>query len=290
MGEDSEDSDAESGKEPNPPISTGLTVDIDVSGILAAQKVAEEVVQPAAVQSIIETQKTVERAVKPALVRDAIQMQKTMENAIQPALVQDIVQMQKIAESVVNPALVRSITQTQKIAESAIQPAMIQSIVEMQQALDSVLVQLNAPSIAADMSTIAATVHRKRSTPSVGQYKYSATDIDEIRPPESHIHDKLIWDDGEWYRHRTREISYDLVDYIFWKAKQTGELTDASDEEISFGATVATFFITLALTGGNVIASATVAGFTGGATFRGGKAAKRRNERKNLEEKFTNDK
>lgn len=286
--EKEESSEEESGETPISSDSTGITVDLDVSGILTAQKVAEEAIQPAAVQSIIQIQKAMEQAVKPALLRDAIQMQKIAEEAVQPALVRDIAQMQKIAENAVTPALAQSAIQAQKIANAAIQPEIVQTLVELEQALDSALVQLNAPSITADVSTITATAHQKSSTPSGGQYKYPATGIDEIRPPESRIHDKLIWDEGEWYRHRTRELSFHLVDYIFWKAQQTGDLTDASDEEIGLGATAAVFFITLAFTW-NPVASVTVAGATGGTALMGSKAARKRSKRKGLEEKFGDD-
>lgn len=283
-----EPSDEESGESSGSSDSTGITVDLDVSGILAAQKVAEEAIQPAAVQSMIQMQKAMEQAVKPALLRDAIQMQKIAEEAVQPALIRDMVQMQKTVENAVTPALVQSTIQAQKIADTAFQPATVQSLVELERALDSALVQLNAPSITADVSTITATAHQKSTTRSVGQYKYPVTDSDEIRPPESRIHDKLIWDDGERYRRRTRELSFHLVDYIFWKAQQTGDLTDASDEEIGLGATAAAFLITFAFTW-NPVASVTVAGATGGTAVMGSKAARKRGERKDLEEKFGDD-
>lgn len=286
--ETEEPSDEESGETSVSSDSTGITVDLDVSGILAAQKVAEEAIQPAAVESIIQVQKAMEQTVKPALLRDAIEMQKIAEEAVQPALARDMVQMQKIAENAVTPALAQSAIQVQKIADTALQPAMVQSLVELEQVLNSALVQLNAQSITADVSTITATAHQKSPTPIVGQYKYPATDIDEIRPPESRIHDKLIWDDGEWYRRRTQELSFYLVDYIFWKAQQTGDLTDASDEEIGLGATAAAFFITLAFTW-NPVASVTVAGATGGTALMGSKAARKRTERKSLEETFNGD-
>lgn len=270
MNEETEESsDEDSGETSDSPDSTGVAVNLDVSGILAAQKVAEEAIQPAAIQSMIEVQKAMEQSVKPALLRDAIQMQKMMEDAVQPALVGDIVQMQKIADA-------------------ALQPAMVQSLIELQDALNSGLVQLNVPTITADVSTITTTAHQRSATPSVGQYKYPATDVDEIRPPESRIHDKLIWDDGEWYRRRSREISFHLVDYIFWKAQQAGDLTNASDDEISIGTAAAAMVITFALTG-NPITSVAVGGATVGMTHRGSKAARKRNERKDLEEKFGDD-
>ena len=264
-----ESSDEESGEGSDSSGSTGVAVNLDVSGILAAQTVAEEAIQPTAIQSMIEVQKAMEQSVKPALLRDAIQIQ-------------------KIAESAVTPALAQSAIQAQKIADAAFQPAMVQSLVELEQVLNSALVQLNAPSITADVSTITATAHQKSSTPSVGQYKYPATDVDEIRPSESRIHDKLNWEDWEWYRRRTQEISFHLVDYIFWKAQQTGDLTDVSDEEIGFGATAAAFFITLTLTW-NPVASATVAGAIGGTALMGRKAARKRSDRKDLNEKFSDD-
>jgi hypothetical protein len=216
-----------------------------------------------------------------------IQMQKAMEQAVKPALLRDTIQMQKIAESAVTPAIAQSAISAQQIADAALEPAMVQSLAEIEQALDSALVQLNAPSITADVSTITATAHQKPSTPSVGQYKYPVGD-DEIRPPKSRIHDKLIWDDREWYRRRTQELSIHLVDYIFWKAQQTGNLTDASDEEIGLGMTAAAFFITLAFTW-NPVASISVAGATGGTSFMRRKAVNKRVNRKGLEEKFNDE-
>lgn len=287
MGEDSEDSTEES-EGSDSSVSTDHTVDIDVSGILAAQKVAEEVIQPTTVQSMIEMKKAMDRVVKPTLLRDAIQIQKIAEEAVRPVMVRDMIQMQKIAENAVTPTLAQSIIETQKIAEAAIMSAMVRPLYELQDTLDSALVQLNAPSITADVSTISATTHQKPTTTRVGQYKYPATDIDEVRPPDERIHDKLIGDDGEWYRRRTREISYHLVDYIFWKAKQTGELTDASDEEISVGTAAVATLITFAFTW-NPIVSVTVGGVTGKMTHLGAKAAKKRSDRKDLDEKLGSD-
>jgi hypothetical protein len=289
MTDESEDCGRDSSSDAGSLASSDLALDVDVSGILAAQRVAEEAIRPAAIQSMIEVQKAMEKAIQPTLVRDLARMQEMMEDVVRPALVRDMIPIQKATEQMVNPAFAQSIVQTQKIAESAIQPAMFQSIVELQNTLDSALVQLDAPSITADVSWISKTAHQTSTshtrTQTVDHNDYPKTDIDEIWPPESRIHDKLVWEDGEWNRRRTRELSFHLVDFIFWKAKQTGDLTDASDEEISMGATAAAFVITLALTG-NPVASMTVAGATGGTIFTASKAAQKRSERRELDGKF----
>jgi hypothetical protein len=165
---------------------------------------------------------------------------------------------------------------------------MIQSAIELQKTLDSTIVQLNSPNIAADVATISSTAHRESTTQDAGQYKYSVTEDGEIHPPEARIHDKLAWDDGKWYRHRSRELSYHIVDFIFWKAKQTGDLTDASDEEISMGTAAAAMLITIALAG-DPISILVVGGATSGMTYTGTQAVRKRSERKELEDKFIDD-
>lgn len=294
-------------KESESSSSTETSHNSNLQDALTAQKVAEQAIQPSILQSVIEVQEIVNQAFKPSLIHDAIRMQemmdhllqpthlqnvarmqKTIESAIQPDFIYNAIRMQEMMDEIVNPSLFRTAIQAQKVVNHAIQPAMLDSIIELQNSLDSALLQLNSPSIAADISAISANryPHPAPILPQTEETdKYPATDVDKIRPPETRIHDKLIWDNGEWYRRRTLEISFQVVDYIFWRAKEAGELTDASDEEVTMGAIAAAFFITLALTG-NPTTSFAVASATGTMTSVGSKAAKSRAERKGLDDKF----
>jgi hypothetical protein len=286
MTEGNDDSSNEPSKDSSS-IHTG-SLNSDIQSIVEAQRMAQELVRSEQIHSIIRAQKAVDEIINSGLTRDIILAHEAVNEMTGPALTREIVRMQEAVDKMVNPSTISTIIQTQKLVNKVVNPDILRSTIAIQNSLNSALIDLDATSISADIATISAIQHSHsdtRSTPTRQSNQSPHTDIDDIRPPESRIHDQLIWDEGEWYRDQTRQISIEIVDYLFWKAKQTGELTDASDEEISAGAIALAFLLTMILTG-NMVASVTVAGATGGITKRGTKAAKTRTERKDLDDKF----
>lgn len=154
--------------------------------------------------------------------------------------------------------------------------------------LEPQMMALGSPSIAADLATISSTTRQPSESSSVSSDTTDSdvsTDLDEIRSSESRIHDKLIWDDGKWYREQTYQLSAIIADYIFWRAKETGELTDASDEEIAIATALSTAFIIGILSGNFGLFLSVLLG-TGGFSSKMLQAGRERSDRRNLDEKF----
>ncbi|WP_150123208.1 hypothetical protein [Haladaptatus sp. R4] len=143
---------------------------------------------------------------------------------------------------------------------------------------------INSTSIQNDLSLISSKTKYNTFNENIenGQPK---TEIDEIRPPELRIHDNLIWDDGGWYRKRCSKISITVVDYIFWKAKEANELSDASNNEIVSGMIALTLILTYILTQ-DLFSSVTLASLSSTSKMMM-EAADDRSERKDLDEKFS---
>jgi hypothetical protein len=156
----------------------------------------------------------------------------------------------------------------------------VSTIVDLENTLNSVLQQIDSPSIQADLATIQITQRKaSTSTPSTTSPVNPSHEI----PPEERILNKTSWEGRDWYQDRIWEIAVTIVDHIFLKAKQAGELTDATEDEIAVGMTAVAFVIAFFLTS-RMVAPITAAGAAGGITKVGIGASEGRVERKGLGE------
>jgi len=233
-----------------------------------------------AVEQMEGAQEVMAQTTQPVLFGELLAMSNMMDDLVEHDFFYPQVM---VAKTLQYPA-VKSILHTQKIFEGAIQSGMFDELTKINQSLNTALMSLNSPSIYADVSSI-STTEGSSKTQSAEQSFEPKTDVDEIRPPETRIHDKLVWDDGEWYRERATETAVTVADYSFWKAKQGGELTDATEKEISAGAAAMALIVTGILTG-NLLLAIPVAAGTGALTEMGQQGVQDRSERKDLDEKF----
>ena len=266
-GDTPDSSDGDSENPSSSTVFTGQSIDLDVERILSTQQRLVRSIDSDVFRALADAQKTV-AGIDPEIFRTLTDAQNKIAGIDQ-----------EVFETIANA----------RKTVAGIDPSIFESYIQIHYSLNSAVVQLNSPSISTAVSGLStpnrplSTSPRNESQEHIG---YEATDPLGIQPAETRIHDELVWDDGKWYRDRTREIAISMVDYLFWQAKNSGELTDASEEEVATAAIAAAFCITLALTGGNFVASITVAGATGGAKHMVGRAAKKRSERKQLDDKF----
>lgn len=264
-GDDSEDSDSSA--------SGGL----DPEAAVAMQNA----LQPAMFEVMEQVNEMMNQVSQPMVFDELLEMSNMMDDLVVPMFEQDLFYTQEMVAATLQAPALQSALHTQKIFEEALQPVVFEEIAKMNQSLNAALMALNSPSIYADISSVSTTEESSETQSTEHEFE-PATDVDEIWPPETRIHDKLVWDDGEWYREKATETAVTVVDYSFWKAKQGGELTDASDEEVSMGAFAAAFFVAMALSG-NPIGWASAAFVLSEGVQKG---ARKRSNRKDLDEKF----
>jgi len=163
------------------------------------------------------------------------------------------------------------------VDQLTIGPAAAKSLVEttnqLEQSLIQVAVDLDVPSLQADLYTIS----RARNRP-------PAIDVDQVRPPAERIHDNLIWEDGKWYREKTWELAVDLADYIVWNIKDKGQMGNATSREMAFLTMGLIAVIGLVLSMG--LTTVLLTGAVGGIVYGTMEAADERTERKDLDERF----
>lgn len=167
------------------------------------------------------------------------------------------------------------LAESQWMVNQAVQSAVSEDLQRLNTVLFAAINNLNVPSIEADLHTISQSHQEQRDSP------YDAIDSD--RRSESSLPTETNRDRRDWYRQRSVEIAVTVVDYLFWKAKQGNELTEASDEEVAVAMFIAALFLTSLMNGGPSLTSA--AGAAKGVEL-GQKAVRNRSERRNLDEKF----
>jgi len=233
---------------------------------------------PDAISSIYNTQKKIEDATGPEFWQAIRKADESRRSAYKSLYASEFLQKQARAQNAVKAAA-PVLFQSQKLVNAAVKSGALDELVELNDSLNTALQNLASESINADLVEISTTRRsHTRQAPAFPTHK------DETTPAED-LHDQLVWDDGEWYREKATETAVTVVDYSFWKAKQGGELTDATEKEISTGAAAMALIVTGILTG-NLLLAIPVAAGTGALTEMGQQGAQDRSERKDLDEKF----
>lgn len=167
------------------------------------------------------------------------------------------------------------LAENQWMLNQAIQSAVSEDLQRLNAVLSAAIADLNVPSIEAGLQDISQSHHDQDNSP------YYAIDDDALAEPS--LGAEAERKRRSWYRKRSVETAVTVVDYLFWKAKQGGEMTDASDEEVAVTLFIAVLCLTSVLNGGPSLTSA--AGAATGVDLAQ-KAGRKRSDRRNLDEKF----